>query len=163
MSNSSFRPAGRFQIDHIRDGKVIAKYDMPNGIVDVGLNYILTTMFNAGSQLTAWYIGLINNASYTALADADTMSSHAGWIESSDYSNATRPEWTCGDAATRQITNAATVDFNSNATVTMKALFITSVATKGGTTGTLWATAAFGSTVALNSGDTLKVTYTVTG
>jgi hypothetical protein len=46
--------------------------------------------------------------------------------------------------------------------LTVKGLFLISDSTKGGTTGTLFSTAAFtGGTQAVNSGDTLKVTYTV--
>ena len=162
-----FRPVGRFTIQHIRDGKVIGEFAVPNGIVDVGLNHVLEDHFHAGTQITTWYIGLIDNAGFTALAAADTMSSHAGWAENTNYSNGTRPQWSCGAASGRQITNAVTVDFNMNADgLTIKGLFVcggTGASTKGASTGTLWATAAFGSNVALNNGDTLKVTYTVTG
>lgn len=160
---SNFRPVGRFKIEHIRDGKVLATFEVPNGITDVGLNHILTTEFNAGAQITAWYIGLVDNDGFSAFADEDTMASHAGWDESVAYDEATRPEWTAGDAAERAITNAATVDFTMNATATIKGLFITSQNTKSGTTGTLWATAAFGSTIAVADDDVLKVTYTVSG
>jgi len=161
--NSGFRPAGQFKIEHVRGGKVIAEYAIPNGIVDVGLNHILETEFHSGTQITTWYIGLVDNAGFSAFDAGDTMASHAGWAESVAYSDATRPQWTAGAAASRQITNAATVDFNINATATIKGLFITGENTKSGTTGTLWSTAAFGSTVAVGNGDTLKVTYTVSG
>jgi hypothetical protein len=53
--------------------------------------------------------------------------------------------------------------FTINASATLYGLFISSVSTKSGTTGTLWATAAFTSTKAVSSGDTLKITYTVSG
>lgn len=157
------RPAGRFRIQHLRDGRVIGEYDVPNGIVDVGLNHILDAEFHSGSQITTWYVGLVDNAGFSAFANGDTMSSHAGWAESVAYSNANRPQWTCGAASSRQISNSTTVDFTINATATIKGLFITSDNTKSGTSGTLWSTAAFGSTVSVASGDTLKVTYTVSG
>jgi hypothetical protein len=159
-----FRARGKFRIEHRnKDGKLLGIYEVPNGIVDVGLNHILETEFHSGSQVTTWYIGLIDNASFSALAAADTMASHAGWVESADYTEANRPTWTAGAAAARTITNAVTVDFSINATKTIKGIFITSNNTKSGTTGTLWSTAAFGSTVSVNNGDTLKVTYTLSG
>jgi len=159
-----FRPKGKFKIEHRgSDGVLKGVYEVPNGIVDVGLNHILETQFHSGSQVTTWYIGLIDNASFSALANADTMASHAGWIESADYSEATRPAWTPGTASSRQITNASTVDFSINATKTIKGIFITTNNTKSGTTGTLWSTAAFGSTVGVANGDSLKVTYTLSG
>lgn len=155
---------GRFRIEHYdKEGKLKATYRVPNGIVDVGLNKILEDMFNGGSQSTTWYIGLVNNSGFTAFANADTMSSHAGWTESTAYTETARPEWTAGTASSRSITNSSTVDFSINATVTLKGIFIVDNSTKGGTTGTLWSTAAFASNVSAANGDTLKITYTVSG
>lgn len=155
---------GRFQIQHFnKAGKLIGTYDIPNGIVDVGINHLLDVGFHAEAQITTWYIGLVDNAGFSAFANADTMGSHTGWTESSAYNEATRPEWTEGAAASRSITNGTTVDFSINATVTLKGIFITSNNTKGGTTGTLWSTAPFASNVTANNGDTLKVTYTLSG
>lgn len=156
---------GRFVVQHLdKDGNLKGTHEFPNGIVDVGLNHILETQFNGGTPVTTWYIGLINNAGFSALANADTMSSHAGWAEiNTQYNEATRPEWTAGTAAARAITNGTSVDFSMNDTISVRGIFITSVNTKGGTTGVLWSTALFASTVAAENGDTLKVTYTVSG
>lgn len=164
LEPQQFMPKGKYKIEHHNAaGDLLGVYEIPNGIVDVGLNHILETEFNGGTPVTTWYIGLIDNASFSALAAGDTSASHAGWIENSDYDEATRPEWTAGTAAARSITNASTVDFSMNATKTIKGIFIISNATKGGSTGVLWSTAAFGSTVSVNNGDTLKVTYTLSG
>jgi hypothetical protein len=155
---------GQFRLIHSdKDGVVKGEYDFPNGIVDVGINHLLETAFNGGTPITAWYIGLINNAGFSALAAADTMSSHSGWAEAVGYSGSTRPEWTAGTAAGRAITNSATVDFAINATATIKGIFITSSSTKSGTAGTLWSTAAFSSNASVVSSDTLKITYTISG
>jgi hypothetical protein len=161
---SMFRPQGYFLIEHRnKAGKLIGIYRVPNGIVDVGMNHILETEFHAGSQSSTWYIGLVDNAGWTAFSNSDTMSSHSGWSESTAYSQGTRPQWTAGTASSRQITNASTVDFSINASATLKGIFVVDNSTKGGTSGTLWATAAFSSTVSVGSGDTLKITYTVSG
>jgi len=155
---------GRFRIEHYdANGKLKATYRVPNGIVDVGLNKILEDMFNGGTQSGTWYIGLVNNSGFSAFANGDTMSSHAGWVESTAYTETARPEWTAGTASSRSITNASTVDFSINATVTLKGIFIVDDSTKSGTAGTLWSTAAFASNVAAVNGDTLKITYTVSG
>ena len=164
MKNSELRLRGRFLIEHRNEaGKLIGVYRVPNGIVDVGLNKILDDMFNGGSQSSIWYIGLVDNATWSAFADADTMLSHAGWVESTAYTEATRPIWTVGAAAARQVTNASTVDFSINDTATLKGIFVVDENTKSGTSDTLWSTAAFSSTIGVTSGDTLKVTYTVSG
>lgn len=155
---------GHFKVQHFdKDGNLKGTHEFPNGIVDVGMNHILDTQFTGSAGVSPWYIGIVDNASFTAFANADTMSSHTGWIESSAYTEATRQEWTEGAAASRSITNATTVDFSINATVTLKGIFVTSNNVKGGTTGTLWSTAAFASNVSAVNGDTLKITYTVSG
>jgi hypothetical protein len=154
---------GRFKIQHIRDGKVIGEYDLPNGITDVGMNKLLDVMFHADAQITTWYIGLINNAGFSALNNADTMGSHAGWAESTDYDEANRVTWQENAASARSITNTTTADFTMNTTVTIKGIFVTSDNTKGGTTGTLWSTAAFGTNVSVVDNDQLKVSYSVSG
>lgn len=154
---------GNVNVEHIRDGNVIAEYAFPNGIVDVGMNALLGIMFNAVAQITAWYIGLIDNSGFTALANADTMASHAGWNEFTTYSEVTRVEWVEGAAAARAISNPSPSVFNITGSGTIKGIFVTSSNTKSGTTGTLWATAAFASNVAVVNGDQLKVTYTVSG
>lgn len=157
---------GKFFVEHYdANGVLKGKYEVPNGITDEGIHYLENTGFRAVAQITTWYIGIIDNASFTAVADADTMASHAGWIESTAYTNSpdNRATWSPGAAASRQITNGTTADFSINATVTLKGIFITSVNTKGGTTGTLWSTALFGSNVNVVNGDTLKITYTLAG
>lgn len=164
VETANFRPAGKHVLYHYdRNDNLIGIYHLENGIVDVGLNHILNTEFDGGTPATTWYIGLIDNASYSALSNSDVMSSHTGWIENSNYSGGARPQWTCGSASSRSITNSSTVNFAITATVTIKGIFIAADNTLGGTTGTLWSTAAFGSTVTLNNGDTLKVTYTISG
>lgn len=155
---------GQFKVLHTdKDGVVKGEYDFPNGITDVGMNHILETQFNGGTPVTSWFIGLMNNSGFTALAAADTMSSHTGWTELTAYTEATRPEWTAGTAAARAITNASVVDFTMNATNVVKGIFITSVSTKSGTTGTLWSTASFSSTASVVNTDVLKITYSVSG
>jgi len=166
MSQSKLPLGGKFKVEHIRAGKVIGEHEFPNGIVDVGLNKILDDMFDGGSAASpsaSWYTGLIDNSGFSTLAAADTMASHAGWTENQDYAEATREAWGVGAAASRSVTNAVTMDFSINATVTINGIFVVDNSTKGGTTGTLWATASFSSAVAATNGDTLKVTYTVSG
>jgi hypothetical protein len=136
----------------------------PNTILDAAINHIFNVEFNAATQLTTWYMGLIDNAGFSAIAAADTMSSHAGWTESQAYTEATRPSWGQGSASGKTITNATSVTFTINATVTIKGGFIASNSTKGGTSGTLWSAGAFSSgTQSLLSTQLLKLSYTLTG
>ena len=165
MQCSQLFLSGRIVVEHRdRDDFLKGIYEAPNGIVDVGLNHILETEFNGGSQISTWYIGLVDNATFSAFADADTLSSHAGWDEFTSYTESNRVTWAVGTATSRAISNSTTADFSINATGNLKGIFVSSNNVKStGNTGTLWSTAAFSSVVATANGDTLKVTYTVSG
>lgn len=152
---------GRYKVEHIRDGKVINVIEGFNTITNAGKNSLLGIMFHADTQITAWYIGLVDNSGWTAFAAADTAGSHSGWTESVAYSDSTRQAWSVGASSGQSITNGTPATFNINATATIKGIFVTSLSTKSGTTGTLWNGVAFSSTIAVNNGDQLKVTYTV--
>lgn len=150
-----------FHVEHIRDGKVINEFDVHNDVNDVGANSILGVQFHADSQITAWYLGLIDNSGFTAVANSDTMASHSGWNENVSYSDSTRIAWSPGGASSRSITNGTAATFNINGTAVIKGIFVASVSTKSGTSGTQWSTALFASTVSVTNGDQLKVTYTL--
>lgn len=154
---------GKFTVQHYREGKLLETYEFPNGIVDEGLEHCLDITFGGGSQETLWYIGLIDNSGFSALAAANTMSSHAGWTELTAYDEAARQQWTLGAASSRSVTNSTTVDFTMNATDAVYGIFIVSDNTRGGSSGTLWSTAAFTSVVHVVSADVLKITYTLSG
>ena len=144
------------------NGTLAWKQVYANGITTGGINDLLDVGFRAQSQKTAWYVGLISNASFTALAAADTMASHAGWVELDNYSEATRPLWTPNAATGGAISHTDTIDFTITSTGTIRGTFITSVNTKSGTTGILWSTGLMASANAMSNGQTLRTTYSCT-
>lgn len=146
---------------HFRKGRLIDEETVMNGITTAGKNSLLDIMFRAQTQLTAWYFGLIDNAGFTALADADVANSHTGWVEVTTYDEATRPQWSPDAAASAAISNTTAVTFNINATKTLNGMFIISQNTKGGTTGILWATASFSTTKPVADDDQIKLTYQI--
>ena len=169
--------AGQFKVTHKRakDYKKVngvwvpSKWDIlheesfKNAITNEGKDHILDSTFDAATQVTSWYFGLIDNAGFTALAAADTHASHAGWAESTAYDEATRPEWAPGVAASQSITNATARDFtiDTNSTV-INGLFVASLSTKGSTAaGTLWSTASFSAVRNVDDDDVLSIDYTV--
>lgn len=157
--------SGRFEVVCFGpDGREKWRDDIRNMVTDAALNDILDVYFHAEAAKTTWYVGLIHSTNYAAgPAAGDTMASHAGWEEGTEYSESTRQEWQEGAASSQQITNATSADFSINATATMKGLFLVSNATKGGSTGVLWTSVLFsGGDQAVGNGDVLKVTYTIT-
>ena len=161
LKGNKFKLKGMFHVEHIRNGKVLNTFKIKNGIVNEGLTSLLDIMFHDETQIPLWYIGLIDNAGFSALAAADTMSSHSGWTETVPYSDANRITWATDAASAESITNGTPVTFTINATAAIYGLFIVSDNTKSGTSGTLWSTADFASVINVTSGDQLKVTYTV--
>ena len=177
---SGLNPRGRFQVEHWRDGRLIGQYEFPNGITDEGKDQILNTQFDAATQITTWYLGLIDNANFTALAATDTYDeidqAGNGWDEFTDYTDAgngdsatTRPVWNPDAASSQSISNGTVVVFDITATGTIKGLFLVGGGTAPENKGdhaagsTLWATALFDSgDVDVQNGDQLKATYTVT-
>jgi len=133
--------------------------DFDNGVTDVGIHYVLDTSFRGTTALTSWYALLIDNASYTGVAAADTMASHSGWIENQDYDEAVRQTLSFSAAASRAISDS--VSFTMNSTVTIKGLGVNSDNTKGGTTGTLFSTALFGTPPALVAANVLTANYSL--
>jgi hypothetical protein len=157
---------GRFTVEHYRPRKsgtlkLLERYLIKNGITNVGKDYVLNVAFNSATQIanTSWYIGLIDNAGFTALAAADTMASHAGWTEWTSYSETTRQAWGSVTSTAQSTGNATPASFTINANGTLYGMFITSNNTKGGTTGTLWSTGGFSSTVPVSTSDVFRATY----
>jgi hypothetical protein len=146
-----------------KDGKLVSERTAEiNGVTTAGLNHILDTEFHAGTQVTTWYLGLINGSSTPTLAAADTMASHAGWTEYTTYSQTNRVAWDETAAAAGSTTSNTTSDFSMNGSGTVAGGFLTSVSTKSGSTGTLFMTATFsGGNQTVSNGDTLKLTYTL--
>lgn len=154
---------GKFIVEcRDKDGNFKWKDEFKNGVTDAALTDILEKYFRGSAYTAAWYLSLIDASGFTALAAADTMASHAGWAEFQSYSNATRPSWSPAAAANKVITNTTAVAFTMTAGGTIKGFFCATVNTKGGTTGTLWATALFASgDQVVSNGDVLNVTYSV--
>ena len=144
-------------------GLILARGIAINGITTPAINDLFETQFRSGTQKPSWYLGLIRDDNYTALAAADTMASHAGWEEGTEYSEGTRPAWSAGAAAGKAIANSAAAEFTVNAEQTFKGLFLASNSTKGGTTGILWCTGLFDVEQSMPSGQVLKVYYTLDG
>lgn len=171
---------GRFTVEHWRNGERIDEKQFDNGITNEGKNFLLNAMFHSGTQNTAWYLGLIDNAGYSALAATDTYANlntgSNGWAEATSYtdtansgSSSTRPTWTPGSASAQTITNSSVVVFDITGTMTVKGIFVVGGAngqTKSNHTtaasNVLWSTALFsGGDSSVLNGDQLKVTYSV--
>jgi hypothetical protein len=137
----------------------------PNLVVNEGLQTMNATYFAAATQVPTWYVGLITGpGSGTTIAAGDTLASHAGWTEFTNYTGnrKTAVFATATTADPSVVTNSASPAsfIISGGGGTVAGAFLCSVAT--GTSGTLFSASDFqspGDRVVV-AGDTLNVTYT---
>lgn len=142
------------------DGSLAWEKRFRNGATTEGLTHILATQFHGSTQITTWYLGLISNASFTELALADTMSSHAGWTEWTSYDESVRQTWVEGEPAGGIVTSSSVASFTISATGSLRGAFLVSNSTKGGSTGVLWATGELDETLAVSAGQVVQLAYT---
>lgn len=134
--------------------------DSFNIVTTAGKNKVLDAAFKTGLTTPAWYVGLVDNASWTAYAAADVLSSHTGWIEGNPYTG-NRKTWTAGTVSGGSVDNSGAVAaFAITATLTVRGCFLADAAS--GTSGTLFGEGDFANARSVISGDTLNVTITIT-
>lgn len=160
------RAGGVFHVQCFdKDGNLKWEDSMHNLVVNEGLQDMNTKYFTGSSYTAGFYMGLIvGPASGTSYAATDTLASHAGWTEYTDYSGS-RKAITFGSATSADpsvINNSGSPSsFSiSGAGGTVAGAFICTVSS--GTSGILFSEADFqspGDRVVVN-GDTLNVTYT---
>lgn len=134
-----------------------------NLVVNQGLANMNGAYLAGTAQTTTWYLGLVTGpGSGTAFAAGDTLASHVGWTENTDYSG-NRKAVTFGSATTANpsvISNSASPSaFTMTGTATIAGAFLCSASS--GTAGILFSEGDFtGGDKSVASGDTLNVTYT---
>ncbi len=127
-------------------------------VVTIGRNLLLDTL-----MATTFYVGLIDSASFTGYSSADTMGSHAGWIEAVGYSEGVRQTYSVVAASGGSVTNSGSkAVFTILTTTTIRGVFLTTGSAKSGTAGTLYGVADL--TVVRNViiGNLLHLTITLT-
>lgn len=148
-----------------KDGNLKWEDAAHNLVVNTGLQDMNTQYFKGAAYTAALYLGLVTGpGSGTTYAAADTLASHAGWTEFTDYSGS-RKAVVFGTASTANpsviASTASPAAFTiSGAGGTVAGAFLCTVAS--GTSGTLFSEADFqspGDRVVV-SGDTLNVVYT---
>lgn len=153
-----------------KDGKLKWEDVIENVVATVGKNLALDT-YLAGSSYTVVgpFMGLISSTSYSAVAAADTMASHAGWLEAGitntpTYSGGRKTcVWSAASSGSKSL--SAALSFSITGTGTVKGCFIVfgtgAVSTVDNTSGTLYSAGLFsGGDKAVVNTDTLSVSYT---
>ena len=152
-----------------KDGNLKWRDEAKNLTTNVGRQDMNAKYFSGTTYTAAWFIGLVNNSPTPSYAVGDTMASHAGWVETTDYSGTDRATATFGTATTADpsviantVASGGTVaSFSITGTVTIDGAFLTATEDNSTNTGVLFSVAAFESPGdrSVVNGDTLNVTY----
>lgn len=143
-----------------KDGNLKWREVVQNTVVNAGLNDVLDKYLKGSSYTAAFYVGLKGAGT---IAAADTMSSHAGWSEVTDYDEATRPALTLGSVSSQSVDNSASAAaFTISDTVTVAGGFITTDNVIGATDGTLFGAVDFSASRSCVDDDVINVTATFT-
>jgi hypothetical protein len=147
-----------YQVELVRAGRVIDAETVHNLMPTEGLN----CLFKATSVPAAFYIGIFEG-NYTPVL-ADTAATFPGSsTECTAYDEATREVFTPGSVSSGMVDNSASkAEFTLSATKTIYGAFMSSVATKGATSGSLISAAKFASPKGGDDGDVLRVTAGMT-
>ena len=159
---------GRYEVEcRDKNGNLKWKDHINNLITTVGKNDLLDKYLAGSSYTAAFYLGLISSVSYTAVAAGDTMSSHAGWLEAGlanvpAYSQGARPTAAWSSASSGSKALSAGLVYTITSAGTLKGCFLTTVATKDGTTGILFSAGLFsGGDKPVSIADSLTVSYSL--
>jgi len=141
-----------------KDGKLKWEDEFKNLVVNQGLQHTLDTEFSGGTAVTTWYLGLTDGT--PTVNAADTLASHAGWVEVTAYTGS-RMEWVEVRSGNAMTNSASVAVFPITGTATVGGGFLASAAS--GTSGTLLSAGALtGGDRSVSSGDTVSMTYTLT-
>lgn len=149
------------------DGEHKWEETIKNLVTTEGLNYLLDSGFDSGTQLTTWYVGLKDTGAPAAADAAATLGvSPSAWTEYTEYSEATRPALTLGTVTGGSIDNVGNV---ATFTITSPApdvygVFIVDDNTIGGQSPAtvLYGVGDFTTAKVVDPNDTLNVTVTLT-
>jgi hypothetical protein len=146
------------------DGNLKWSDEFHNLVVNEGLQDLNTKYFKGVTYTAAWFLGLVTGpGSGTTFAAGDTLASHAGWTEYTDYSG-TRKAVTFGTAT---LADPSVIDNSGSPSQfvitapggTIAGAFLCSVTS--GTSGILFSAGDFtGGDKIVAASDTINVTYT---
>jgi len=169
-ADEQIKITGRYDVKCLgADGSLKWEDEIENLVVTIGKNDLLDKYFSGSAYTAAWYMGLVDNASFSAYAAGDTLASHAGWLEYLNYTisgsstNRATPSWGSASAGSKA-TTATTFTISGAGGTVLGALMCTTQArntASDGGAGILYSAGTFtGSSRAVVAGDSLLVTYT---
>ena len=155
---------------HYRRGELIHFCNQgPNTFTTEGMARILNIVFRAQTTESAIYCGIFKSNVTPAVGDTAAAKLGAagtyGECQDADYDSpaTNQPEYTIVSTSTASCTNAAAAaSFTMAGSITVYGAFLSTIAAKTGTTGTLFCAKAFTTPRQVIDNDVLAVTYSIT-
>jgi hypothetical protein len=160
---------GRYDVKCLdADGNLKWEDSIENLVVTVGKNDLLDNYFAGSAYTAAWYMGLVDNASFSAYAAGDTLASHTGWLEYLNYTisgsstNRATAAWNAASSGSKASTATTFTISGAGGTVLGAILCATQArnTSSNGGAGILYSAGSFATSRAVIAGDSLLVTYT---
>ena len=164
---------GIAQCDIFRKGELISGGypELPNTFTTQGMAYLLNVIFFTSSKAASliWYVGLYKNNVTPAVGNTAAVHLGAagtyGECQDADYDDpaTNKPSYTTATTALATITNsvAGKAEFVFKQTITVYGAFLSTVAAKTATTGTLMCAKKFSSSRDVEDDDEAAITYTI--
>ncbi|MEM7166029.1 MAG: hypothetical protein AAF581_11215 [Planctomycetota bacterium] len=140
-----------------------------NLVTGEGRNHLGDILTQGEAAPGSFYVGLLDDSVGPTLSVSDTYATHGGWAEapSNAYSQATRPAWQPAATVNQQILTSSPSEFSiTNGPHTITGAFVATNSTKADSAASgawLWSVFLFsGGSRPVNTGDTLRVSYSTT-
>lgn len=159
MPSDAMGIAGRYQaVCYDKAGNIKWQDAIENLVVTEGRNKTLDLVLGTGAN-TSVRMGLKGTGTVAA---GDTIASHAGWSEITDYSgNRPTPSFSAASSGSKTTSSAVSFSITGTATVAGCFILLDGSATPGNTgSGVLFSAGDFSSSKSVVNGDTIAVTYT---
>ena len=162
---------GNVRCEHFRSGVLLSGGWEPssNTFTTEGMARLLNIVFRAQTTESAIYVGIFKGNVTPAIGDTAAVKLGGGspYYEclDADYDSpaTNKPAYTMASTSTAVATNTASkATFVMNASITVYGAFLSTVAAKTATTGTLFCAKAFASPRAVIEDDELAITYQIT-
>ena len=171
-ADNEVKVIGRYQVDHVRDGKVIHS-EVGNTVTTQGKRYLLDAALDnsAGgfTEKTTWYVALVSTntaAAATYVYDTFLDGATVPATEFVSYAGGVRPTWNgVIDGSAASITNSASrASFAITGSGTLYGACLVSNSTLSDHTAGDWlfSYALFASPIAVVNTDTVNITITIT-
>ena len=173
----TLQPKGIVQYEHVRGDLILRRGIVHNDVTIIAKTFALDRYFGTNSDANStWFIGLVDSIAFTGFNPTDTLSSHAGWQEFTNYLTGTqvtnplgggfvaaRAAWgKASSASGQQLTNALPgARFPILGSATVQGIFLAENGAKGDSVGLLWSTALFDTPLVCGLGEEIRVVFTI--